>query len=458
MAVGYQQYTMASLIAEIAGLIDDPTNIQWTYQEIRYGCIEALRYWGALTSYWRARGTFNTTAGVPWADLSVELPALRSRTVTFNDLALEIDYHCFELPGGVAGTGLTSQFNIQSIITSIIRGRNRFVMDAGLPLTVVPAAVVSSPPQGRFFVSEDLVYLRHGYWLDTPSSAWSTLRASDAWAQDSYDPRWTLETGIPFSFSTSVTRPLEVQLAPVPTNDGQVEWLAAESDDYEQPITPTTLLGLPDEFAHAVKYAALSDLFTMDGESNDPQRADYCDRRYQQTVAIAKDHKSVARVQINNVPIGLSTLTMLDNAYPRWRMSSGVPIQAGCDLDMLAFYKVPNSILGVQCDVLASAPIPPSDSTYLQIGREFIPNIIDYVQHYLSFKLAGTEFFMNISLYDNFMSSAKDRNAIQSKQIRYMAPLYGMPGRENDAQMGASTDKAGTGANGGAPNPPVGQG
>lgn len=440
----YEQYSISSLVAEISGLIDDPTNIQWNYGEIRYGIIEALRYWGALTSYWRQRGQFSAAVGQPWYDLSVQLPLLRPRTVTFNDLVTEIDYHCFELPGGVAGTGLSSQFSISSILTSIERGRNRFVMDAGLPLFISQQAITAAP-DARFFVNEDFVYLRHAYWLDSVSGAWSPLRPTDAWAQDSYSPLWTLEPSLPFAFSQSVTRPLEVQLFPPPANDGTIEWLSANSSEYPTPPTAKTLIGLPDEFAHAVKYAALSDLFTMDGESFDPLRADYCDRRYQQTVAIAKDHKSVARVQINNVPIGLSTLTMLDNSYPRWRMSSGMPANAGCDLDLIALASVPNSAVGISCDVLQSAPIPDSDSEFLQIGREMIPNIIDYVQHYLGFKLGGVEFFSNMSLYDNFMTSAKSRNAIQSKQIKFMAPLYGMPGRENDAQMGASTMTAGTG-------------
>lgn len=439
----YEQYSMASLVAQISSLIDDPTNIQWKYREIRYGVIEALRYWGALTSYWRARGAFSTMAGVPWYDLAAELPLLRPRTVTFNDLALEIDYHCFELPGGVAGTGLSSQFNISSILSAIVRARNRLVLDAGLPLTPFQQTITAAP-DGRFYVNEDVVYLRHAYWNDSVSGAWSPLRPTDAWAQDSYSSLWTLEPGLPFAFSQSVTRPLEVQLFPPPQNDGTIEWLAAESDDYDAGIDANTLLGVPDEFAHAIKYAALSDLFTMDGESFDPQRADYCDRRYQQTVAIARDHKSVARVQINNVPIGLSTLVMLDSAYPRWRMSHGKPTNAGCDLDVLAFASVPNASLGVSCDVLQSAPIPLDDSEFLQIGREMIPNIIDYVQHYLSLKLGGVEFFGNLGLYDSFMASAKERNAIQSKQIKFMAPLFGMPGRENDAQMGASTMGAGT--------------
>lgn len=444
MANGYQQYTLATLVAQIAGLIDDPTYIQWKYQEIRYGVIEALRYWGALTSYWRARGSFNTVPAAPWYDLSIQLPNLRTRTTTFDDLVTEIDYHCFELPGGVSGAGLSSQFSISSILSAIVRGRNRFVMDAGLPLSISQQTITAAP-DARFYVSEDFVYLRHAYWQDAPSGSWIPLRPTDAWAQDSYNPTWIQEPGIPFSFSQSVTRPLEVQLYPPPANDGTIEWLSANSDDYPDIILPTTLLGLPDEFAHAVKYAALADLFTMDGESFDPVRADYCDRRYQQTVAIAKDHKSVVRVQINNVPIGLSTLTMLDACYPRWRMLTGKPLNAGCDLDMIALAYVPDGSYGVTVDVLQSAPIPNSDSEFLQIGRELIPNIIDYVQHYLGFKLGGTEFTNNMGLYDNYMTSAKDRNAIQSKSIKFMAPLYGMPGRENDAQMGASTTGATTG-------------
>lgn len=436
---GYTQYSMTSLIAEIAALIDDSTFIQWKSQEIRYAIVEALRYWGSLTSYWRARGQFSTSANEPWYDLSVQLPDLRPRTVTFNDLILEIDYHLFELPS-ITGTGLSSQFNIVSIVQAIVRALNRFRMDAGLPLKV-SQQVITAAPDARFFVSENLIYLRHGYWLDSVSGAWSPLRPTDAWPQDAYNPNWTLEPGLPFAFSQSVTRPLEVQLYPPPANDGTIEWLSANSES-----TLTTTMDIPDEFSPAVKYAALADILSMDGESFDPRRSDYCDARYQQIVDIAKNHKSVARIQINGVPIGMSTLTMLDNAFPRWRMNYGKPSNCGCDLDMLALSKVPDAIYGVTADVLQSAPIPADDNEFLQIGREVIPIILDYAQHYLSFKLGGNEFFSVMPMYDGFMQSAKERNAIQSKQIRFMGPLFGMPGRENAMQMGETTEKAGTGA------------
>lgn len=441
--MAYAQYSMSSLVAQIAGLLDDPQFIQWKYEEIKYGVIEALRYWGALTSYWRIRGQFSSVRDQPWYDLSNELPTLRSRTTTFNDIVTEIDFHCFELPGGVAGTGLTSQFNVTSIVNAVVRARNRLVMDAGLPLSTTTTAFTGAP-DGRIEIDENIVYLRHGYW-NAPSGAWSPLRPTDAWAQDAYSPLWTLEPGLPFAFSQSVTPPLDVQLFPLPNTTGTIEWLVARTLNFDDPITVETLLNIPDEFAHAVKYSALADLFTMDGEANDPQRADYAERRYLQTVEIAKNHKSVARVQIDGVPVGLSTLTMLDNAYPRWRMSSGKPTAAGCDMDMIALASVPNGSFGVQCDVLQSAPIPANDDDFLQIGRELIPNIIDYAQHYLSFKLAGQEFAMSIPQYDNFMSSAKSKNAVQSKQIKFMGPLYGMPGRENVMQMGATDEKAGTG-------------
>ncbi len=437
MATGYTQYTLASLIAEISGLLDDPTYIQWKYPEIRYGILEALRYWGALTSYWRAKGTFSTVAAQPWYDLSAQLPLLRPRIVSFNDIVTEINYHCFELPGGTSGAGLSSQFSITSIILACVRALNRFRMDAGLPL-VIYQQPVGAAPAGTLFTVEDDIYLRHAYWKDIPSGAWSPLRPTDAWAQDAYNPLWTLEPAIPFAFSQSATRPLEIQLFPPPVNDGVIEWLAAQS---ESNLTQT--LGIPDEFAHAVKYAALADLFTMDGETFDPQRGGYCDQRYRQTVDIARYHRSVARVQIDGVPAGLSTITMLDSAYPRWRMTSGKPSQAGCDLDILAFSKVPDAVYGIGCDVLQSAPIPATDTDFIQIGREQIPIIVDYVQHYLGFKLGGVEFFANMPLYDGFMAAAKERNAVQAKQIRFLGPLYGMPQRENSMQMpGAGTATA----------------
>lgn len=437
---GYTQYTISSLVAEISTLIDDPTNIQWTYAEVRLAIIEALRYWGALTSYWRKRGGFSTVAGQAWYDLALVLTdgygtLLRQRVVTINDLVIEMQYHCCENGTGIAGTGQSGQFSVQEMTQAIVRARNRLVADAGLPLSVIGPLAADA---NRFELPQDVAWIRHGYWIDSGGAYWP-LRKIDNWAEQGYDPRWTISPGRPFAYAISNTQPLQTNLYPSPAASGMVEWVVAESAELD-PTSATQTLELPDEFAPAVKYAALADLYSMDGETSDPLRSAYAEQRYMQYLPVAEMHRSVLQVEVDGVPLPSCIISSLDSKQPNWRMQQGRPQIAGCDIDLVGFYKVPDAGgagqgYGVTMDVVVPAPIPASDGEYLQIGRELIGLVTDYVQHYLSFKLAGDEFAMTLDSYDGFMRAAAKRNQQMQKSIINMKAIFNQEGKEQNAQM-----------------------
>ena len=429
----YTQYSITSLVAEISNLIGDPTNIQWTYAEVKLSVVEAMRLWGILTNYWKDRGAFNTTAVNPWYDLSVQLPLLRTRTLTVNNVVTEIQYHCFEQANGLSGTGMTSQFNVAEIAQAVIRGRNRLVADTGLPLTVNAASAVST---STFSMPEKTAWIRHGYWVDADGSYW-TMRKIDPWAGTGYKPSWTVEPGRPIAYSVGDNPPLDVYLYPPPLGSGMMEWITADSNVLSTTDTAQTML-LPDEFVPAAKYSAMADLFSMDGETNDPMRADYCEKRYQQYVAIAQFHRSIVTLEINGVPIGSVPLSSLDSKQPNWRMSYGKPNIAGTDIDLVALANVPDGIYSVLADVIIPAPIPALDSDPLQIGRELINMIFDYSQHYLSNKLSGSEFTQTFNGLEGFFKAASARNSQMKSYIQFQSPLFNQQAKEQAMQMGVS--------------------
>ncbi len=422
---------MASLIADISDLIGDPTNIQWTYAEVRLSVIESLRLWGLLTNYWKARGTFDTAASTAWYDLSVQLPALRARTITVNDIVTEIQYHCFEQANGLSGAGMTSQFTVSEMVQAVIRGRNRLVADAGLPLTVNPPLAFGADV---FSVPDQFAWIRHGYWIDSDGSYWP-LRRVDPWSETGYTPSWTIDPGRPIAFSMAEYPPLDISLYPPPLGSGMLEWISADSNALSATDAAQTLL-LPDEFAPAAKYSAIADLFSMDGETNDPLRADYCEKRYQQYVTAALFHRSIVDLRVNNVPIGCVPLSNLDSKSPNWRMSYGKPRTAGTDIDLVGLADVPDGVYSVTADVITPAPIPASDNLPLQIGRELIGLIFGYAQHYLSNKLGGSEFSQTFSGLDDFMKAAAQRNSQMKKYIQFQTPLFDQQAKEQGMQMG----------------------
>lgn len=431
---------MQSLVAEISSLIDDAANVQWTYAEVRLAVIEAMRYWGVLTNYWKDRGTFSTVTGQAWYDLAIVLrngggELLRKRVVTINDLVVEMQYHCFEHGTGIAGTAQSGQFSISEMTKAIVRARNRLVADAGLPLNVLPLQPVNT---SRFDLPQDTAWIRHGYWVNSGGAYWP-LRKLDNWSEESYNPLWTLQPGRPFAYDIANSQPLQVSLYPSPAASGTVEWVIATSAELD-PTSATQTLELPDEFTPAVKYAALADLYSMDGEQSDPARAAYAEQRYLQYLPVADNHTSVIYAEINGVPLQTCIISSLDSKYPNWRMTVGKPQLAGIDIDLMGFWKVPDAGrtgegYGVTADVVIPAPIPATDDVYLQIGRELIGLITDYCQHYLSFKLAGDEFAMTLDTYDGFMQAAGRRNKQMQKSIKFMGPIFKQEGKEQNAQM-----------------------
>ncbi len=105
----YTQYTLASFNAQLGVLLDDQTALYWTDPEKTLAVQEGLRVWGAYTNYWRGRGTFNLTVGVPFYDLSVVLPTLRTRTWTLQQLTQDIQFALLEAANGTTGDGLVHQ-------------------------------------------------------------------------------------------------------------------------------------------------------------------------------------------------------------------------------------------------------------------------------------------------------------------------------------------------------------
>ncbi len=449
----YTQYTQASLAREISVALQDPNNIYWKTDEIYRTIDESLLLWGALTSYWRERGSFTANTRIPFYDLAIYFPTLRARTYTFNQLATEIQYHLIEPPTGVAGTGMTDQFSITQILSSLARKRNEFVLDSRLPivntqdLTWDEATMtwdqlvltwdqlastgfpVIAPGNGIAQLDPSVALIARASWTDSLSGITTALRRVDSWQMQSMNPNWTLEPGYPNSFSAAETQPLEIQLYPSPLSSGRVNLQFIQSLSLTPPNSTTRFL-IPDEFASALKWATLYELLSTDGQGYDPIRAQYCLERYNQLITATQIMRSIIGIRINDKPLALDQISNLDAFSPFWQSQYGLPTNAACMYDMLALSKVPNTTYGITCDLVRSAPLPADPSAFIQLGREDMPYIFDYCRHALSFKLGGSEFTSTMPLYDNFLRGAGQRNKLLSVKAKYLTPIFSIPAKQ----------------------------
>ena len=425
----YTQFTLDSLAVQLGVLLDDQNEKYWVRNEKYFSIWEALRTWGSLTNYWRTRGIFNITAATPWYDLSQQLPALRTRTWTLNQLVTQIQYMILENPSGIAGTGMSGQIDINSILQSVQRARNQFVIDVKFPFTVHPSSDITvTPTDGLAQLPDTTIYLHRLSFQDSTSLAYTNLWREDAWAADHNNPLWTLDPGAPKAFSQSELSPLEAQLIPAPVNAGNVEAVTVDSLQIDT-TDPNATFNIPDEWIHAVLYAALADLFSA-GQMDDFVRYTYCTQRYDQAVDAARMARSVIRTQLNGVPLPMDSLAAIDAGRPFWRNQLARPTTTGVLYDLVAFANAPNGNYSVSADVVQSAPIPVTGGGLIPLGPEDIPSIINYCVTLLTLKCGGNEFKETLPGYDDFLKAAVSRNKILAVKARYMTPIFGQPQME----------------------------
>lgn len=424
----YSQYTLNSLSVQISTVLDDFDQRYWTEQEIHYAIWEGLRVWGALTNYWRQRGAFTISAGQPYYDLSEQLPALRSRNTTLDSVDKDIQLMLLESGFDIGGSGMSGQTTPAAILYAIQQARNRFVKDAIFPFSL-PQIQPVTETDGQITLPEDCIYTHRVAWQDLTSGTWGNLWQEDIWSADHNMQLWTQGPGTPQSYSESEFAPLILQLYPAPAAIGNIETLNVKSLQVNLG-DPAATFDIPDEWMHAVKYAALAELLSADSQLNDPLRAQYAQMRYDQAVEAAKLGRSVMRLTLNGIPLPIDSFAALDAARPTWRNQTDRPDTAGVLYDMLAFAPVPDQDYGVTADVVRSAPLPVQETDPIQLGPEDIQHLIDYCLHVLMFKCGGNEFKATFPEYDSFMKAAAMRGKINEAKIKYLTPLFGQPQKD----------------------------
>jgi hypothetical protein len=176
-------------------------------------------------------------------------------------------------------------------------------------------------------------------------------------------------------------------------------------------LTGGVLLGIPDDWAWAVKWGALADLLSNEGQGKDPDRAQYCEERFQQALAIARTDPDVLYAQINGQSATLMALQDMDSGYPGWEDEIGTPTDIAVERDVVALRPVPDGVYSVTLDVLRPAPIPTTSTDAVQFGPEVIDTIIAYAHHIAAFKEGGAEFVSTRLQFNDLIRLAADYNA-----------------------------------------------
>jgi hypothetical protein len=421
----------------LAARLDDTGNVYWLDAENGLYCKEALRIWQSYTRYWLDSFPFNTAAlSSPvdaFYDLTQQSGTLIPFTLMDTDLESELCYNLIEAQPAAGVWQGTDQFTIYDLTNALQRRRDQFLVETGMVLSRTLMTGIIPPVGGRIPLPDNVIDVRRAAWLDTQSSLWNVMWKSDEFTRQALQYSWFTSPGIPSEWSVVATPPVTLQLMSPPLNPGTMELLTVNAG---APLNPAVgvLLGIPDDFAWVIRFGALADLLSQDGQARDPSRAQYCEQRWQEGILAARAYTSVEIAFLDGAPVPVSPLFSLDTMQPTWQNYSGPPASfALAGWNLLALSPIPdnNGPYSVAIDLVRNAPVPSADGDFIQLGREELDAVLDEAEHLAAFKMGGAEFQATMKGHANFRRMALIRNQRLAAVLRSGAqPMFDKGWRE----------------------------
>lgn len=217
---------------------------------------------------------------MPWTTLGTK----PTWNVTDSELLARMEYALLENGSNDAdGVFLTTQFTVQETLDNSNLAQQQFLKDtAAIHLRVSQG---STPGQPRYALPPDWIMTRRITWQAAGGSIRSLAR-TDAFDLDHQMPDWQQSLDDPTVYNDGSDLPtLTIEIAKAPAQAGQMTLSYVP-----QPATLTgagVLLNVPDEFESAILYGALGEMLGSEGEAYDPERAQYCEQRYNLCVELA---------------------------------------------------------------------------------------------------------------------------------------------------------------------------
>jgi hypothetical protein len=311
---------------------------------------------------------------------------------------------------------MTEQYSNDDLVRAIERRRNQFLLETGIHLTHSQVSYTVPNTTGRISLSDSIIDIRRASWLE--SSDFNPLWRMDEWDANTLRIGWNTTTGSPSEYSFYLTPKVAIQIIPRSTNAGSIDLITVNNPANLDTSTGISL-NIPDDFSWILKWGALADLLSRDGQALDSGRAKYCQERFQQGLEIALQYSLIETAYIDDVAIQPQSITDFDSLTWNWQDLSGAPTNiAICGRNLVALSPVPDGIYTITLDINRNAPMPSLDADNIQIGKEQFDIILDYAVHLAMFKQGYSEIQQTLPLVDRFLKVALGNNSRLSAEAR----------------------------------------
>jgi hypothetical protein len=408
---------LAGMLADSAGAI---SKVRWVSLELRTLIIEAMRTWGGITGVYEATtAPVAIAADTQFVDLPATFATELGYSVTVQDLIGAIQYHLFEPYDPIDGTGMTEMFSFARIVAAIQRRRDQLLLETGCRLTRDAEAPdspgVIDPETSSYALPDTTIAVARAAWTDLAGTR-HPLRETTSWGVRNAEQSIRLASALPEAYEINERLPISLNLAPVPAAAGRLDLLTVETGA-TLVAASNTLLGVPDDFAPAIKWGAMADLLAEDRPGRDYARSLFCERRWRLLVAALANRGVLVDARINGRLANLArSVAALDEGDRYWqsRRSRDPQTVAMAGRNLLAIATPPNRTVTLELTLRRKTPVPAiasPDTECLQIGREHLALVLGYAVHLGMFKIGGTELAGTSHLVDSMMQAAADYNS-----------------------------------------------
>lgn len=203
--------------------------------------------------------------------------------MTDQDLLTELQYALIEPPDG--GQSWPSEAFTREEVLGLVTSQTWALLNETGALVTRIEITVTAASLGIVVLPPDWMGTAHAVWRSA-ANVRTPLGPADAFEADLALIDWQVTPGTPIVYLDLDTENLRMRLAPRPDADGTLELM------YVQRTAETTGAGaaipVPDELIAGIKYATLGGLLRKVGRLLDPERAKYCEDRYDLTVLVTK--------------------------------------------------------------------------------------------------------------------------------------------------------------------------
>jgi len=403
----YKQFTFSTLKTQAANRLGNSSF--WSATELGLYLNEAIKMWNLITHKWRNRVLTLSIADTVFYTFPTSVV---KATTTDQNILNEIQYHCLETPNN--GASLTNDlWTISEIIDLLNNKYNKFVGYSKLKVT--QGSATTTPYLSRYDLftnfSTELADITRAAWIDIDGYSYR-LQREDEFTMDNLYNTWPGDYKTPVGYRMLDSGTIE--LVPAPISIGSLS-LCYTKYGTALSNSGVTLI-IPDDFSQFVKWGTLCDMFTKEGQAHDMLRAEYCNRRFVEGLAIADywtKHRPL-RVEWNENPMTRASLTEMDNVFAQWEGESGTP-NTWAPFGAFEYAIYPYDADGnnqIAIDGLVNAPTLTNDTDYIDLSKRELNALLDYVEHIALFKVGGQEFIDSMKLYERFMQQAMERRGI----------------------------------------------